>query len=87
MLALLYFNKAYSQSSKKFPNSKTSKNNENRYKVKQKNMGPGCERLVRFVILVAEFSRAWRILCISIVYLGLSTAVGTVGRIGRYCYR
>ena len=30
-------------------------------------VGPGCERLVRFVILVIEFSRAWRILCISIV--------------------
>ena len=49
-------------------------------------VGPGCERLVRFVILVIGFLRAWRILCISIVYLGLSTVVGTVGRIGRYCY-
>ena len=50
-------------------------------------VGPGCERLVRFIVLVVEFSHAWRILCISIVYLGLSTVVGTVGHIGRYCYR
>ena len=49
-------------------------------------MGPGCERLVRFVVLIIEFSRAWRILYIFIVYLGLATAIGTVGRIGRYCY-
>ena len=50
-------------------------------------VGPGYERLVRFIILVVEFLCAWRILYISIVYLGLSTAVGTVGRIGHYCYR
>ena len=50
-------------------------------------VGPGCERLVQFVILIVEFSHAWRILSISIVYLGLSTAIGTVGRIGCYCYR
>ena len=49
-------------------------------------VGPGCGRLVRFIVLVIEFSRAWRILCISTVYLGLSTVVGTDGRIGRYCY-
>ena len=49
-------------------------------------VGSGCGRLVRFVILIIEFSRAWRILYISIVYSGLSTAVGTVGRIGHYCY-
>ena len=50
-------------------------------------VGPGCEQLVQFVILFVGLSRAWRILCISIVYLGLSTVVGTVGRIGHYCYR
>ena len=49
-------------------------------------VGPGCEQLVRFIALVIEFLRAWRILCISIVYLGLSTVVGTVGHIGHYCY-
>ena len=47
-------------------------------------VGAGSERLVR---LVVEFSRAWRIVCISIVYLGLSTVVGMVSRIGRYRYR
>ena len=50
-------------------------------------VGPGCECLVQFIVPVIEFSRAWRILCISIVYLGLSTVVGTVGCIGCYCYR
>ena len=50
-------------------------------------MGPGCEGLVRFVILVIEFSRAWRILHISVVYSSLTTVVGTTGRNGRYCYR
>ena len=50
-------------------------------------VGPGCERLVRFIVLVVEFLCAWRILYISIVYLGLSTGIGTVGRIGHYCYR
>ena len=49
-------------------------------------VGPECERLVRFVILVIGFSHAWRVLCTSIVYLGLSTVVGTVGCVGRYCY-
>ena len=50
-------------------------------------VGPGCERLVRFIILVIRFSRAWRILCTFIVYLGLSTVAGMIGHIGRYCYR
>ena len=50
-------------------------------------VGAGCEQLVQFVVLVVEFSCAWRILYISIVYLGLFTMVGTVSRIGRYCYR
>ena len=50
-------------------------------------VGPGYERLIKFVVLVIEFSCAWRILYISIVYLGLSTAIGTVGHIGHYCYR
>ena len=49
-------------------------------------VGPGCERLIRFVVLVIGFSCAWRIPCISIVYLGLSIVVGMVGHIGRYCY-
>ena len=49
--------------------------------------GPGCERLVRFVVLVIEFSRAWGISCSFIVYSGLFSVIGTVGRIGRYCYR
>ena len=34
-------------------------------------VGPGCERLVRFVILVVEFSRAWGVSCSFIVYLDL----------------
>ena len=50
-------------------------------------VGPGCERLVQFIVLIIEFLRTWRILCISIVYLGLSTVVGTVSHIDRYCYR
>ena len=38
-------------------------------------VGPGCEQLVRFIVLVVGFSRAWRVLCTSIVYLGLSTVL------------
>ena len=49
--------------------------------------GHGCERLVRLVVLVVEFSRAWGISCSFVVYSGLFSAIGTVGRIGRYCYR
>ena len=49
-------------------------------------VGPGCKQLVQFIILVIEFSRAWGILYNSVVYLGLSTAIGTVGHIGCYCY-
>ena len=49
--------------------------------------GPGCERLVQFIILVIEFSRAWIVSSIFIVSLGLSAVIRTVGRIGRYCYR
>ena len=46
-------------------------------------VGPGCERLVRFVVLVIEFSRAWGISCSFIVYLDLLFAICTVGCIGR----
>ena len=48
--------------------------------------GPGCERLVPFVILVIEFSHAWGVSCSFVVYLGLFAVIGTVGRIGRYCH-
>ena len=48
--------------------------------------GPGCERLVRFVILVIEFSRAWGVSCSFVVYLGLFAVIGTVSCIGLYCY-
>ena len=46
-------------------------------------VGPGCEQLVQFIVLVVEFSRAWGISCSFIVYLDLFFAIGTVGRIGR----
>ena len=46
-------------------------------------VGPGCERLVRFVVLVIEFSHASGVSCSFIVYLDLFFAIGTVGRIGR----
>ena len=48
--------------------------------------GPGGERLVQFVILVAEFSRAWGISCSFIVYLGLFSVIGMISHIGHYCY-
>ena len=41
-------------------------------------VGPGCERLVRFVVLVIEFSHAWGVSCSFIVCLGLFFAIGTV---------
>ena len=50
-------------------------------------MVPGCVRLVRIVVLVIEFSRAWIILPISIVFVGLSAATGMILCIGHYCYR
>ena len=50
-------------------------------------MGPGCAQLVRFVILVIEFSYAWIILRISIGCVHLSIVIGMAVRIGRYCYR
>ena len=49
-------------------------------------VGPGCERLVRFVILVIEFSHAWGVSFSFVVYLDLPFVIGTVGRIGRYSY-
>ena len=49
--------------------------------------GPGCERLVQFVVLVIEFSCAWGISCSFVVYSGLFSVIGTVGLIGRYYYR
>ena len=50
-------------------------------------VGPGCERLVQFVVLVIEFSRAWEVSFSFVVYLSLPFVIGTVGRIGRYSYR
>ena len=47
---------------------------------------PGCVRLVRVVILVIEFSRAWIILRISIGCVHLSVAISMAIRTGRYCY-
>ena len=49
--------------------------------------GPGCERLVQFVVLVIEFLRAWGVSCSFVVYSGLFSVIGMVGRIGHYCYR
>ena len=49
-------------------------------------MGPGCMRLVRIVIVVIEFLRAWIILPISIALMGLSAATGTILHFGCYCY-
>ena len=46
-------------------------------------VGPGCERLVPFVVLVIEFSHAWGVSCSFIVYLDSFFVIGTVGRIGR----
>ena len=46
--------------------------------------GPGCERLVRFVV---EFSHARGVSCSFVVYLGLFAVIGMVGCIGCYCYR
>ena len=48
--------------------------------------GPGCERLVRFVVLVIGFSRAWGVFCSFVVYSGLFFVTGTVSHIGRYSY-
>ena len=48
---------------------------------------PGCGWLVRFVVLVIGDSHAWGGLHTSIVCLCMFTVIGTVGRIGRYCYR
>ena len=50
-------------------------------------MGPGCVRLVRIVVIVMEFLCAWIVLPISIVFVGLSAATGTILHIGHYCYR
>ena len=50
-------------------------------------VGPGCDRLVRFVVLVVGFSRAWEVFCSFVVYSGLFFVTGTVGHIGRYSYR
>ena len=48
---------------------------------------PGRERLVRFVVLVIEFSHVWGVSFSFVVYLDLPFVIGTVGRIGRYSYR
>ena len=45
-------------------------------------VGTGGERLVRFVVLVIEFSRALGVSCCFVVCLDLFFVVGTVGRIG-----
>ena len=50
-------------------------------------VGPGCDRLVRFVVLVIGFSHAWEVFCSFVVYSGLFFVISTVGRIGRYSYR
>ena len=50
-------------------------------------VGPRCKRLVRFVVLIVEFLRAWGISCNFIVYSDLFSVTGAVGRIGCYCYR
>ena len=50
-------------------------------------VGPGCDRLVRFVILIIGFLRALEVFCSFVVYSGLFFVIGTVGRIGRYSYR
>ena len=50
-------------------------------------VGPGCEQLVRFVILVIEFSRAWGVSCSFVVHSDLLFVIGMVGHIGRYSYR
>ena len=49
-------------------------------------VGPGSERLVRFVVLVVEFSHAWGVSCSFVVYSDLLFVIGTVGHIGRYSY-
>ena len=50
-------------------------------------VGPGCVRLVCSAVLIIEFLRAWIVLHISIGCVGLFITVGTISRIGRYCYR
>ena len=50
-------------------------------------VGPGCERLVQFVVLVIEFSRVWGVSFSFVVYLDLPFVIGTVSHIGRYSYR
>ena len=50
-------------------------------------VGPGCVRLVRSVILILEFSRAWIVLHISIGCVCFSAVVGMILHIGHYCYR
>ena len=42
------------------------------------NVGPGCERLVQFVVLVIEFSRAWGVSCCFIVDFDLFVLVAKV---------
>ena len=50
-------------------------------------VGLVCVQLVQSIVPVIEFSRAWRIVSISIGYVKLFTAVGKIRHVGRYSYR